>query len=175
VNETVESVRQIAGTVKWFDPTRGFGFVVSDMVDKDILLHANVLRNFGQSSVVEGSRIELLAAEQARGWQAVEIISLEAPDLSPLSPAGGDAPEFLQEIDADAAYEPARVKWFDKGKGFGFANVFGHTDDIFIHAEVLRRFGLADLAPGEAICLRAADGKRGRLAVEVRRWEFIVE
>ena len=165
-----ETVRQIAGTVKWFDPTRGFGFIVTDEIEKDILLHANVLRNFGQSSVAEGSPIEVTVSENARGWQAVEVLDVQAPEVDP---AAGRTPEYLQEIDEDVPYEPARVKWYDKGKGFGFANVFGHPQDVFIHAEVLRRFGLADLGPGEAVCLRAAEGKRGRLAVEVRPWEFI--
>jgi CspA family cold shock protein len=67
--------------------------------------------------------------------------------------------------------EPARVKWFDKGKGFGFANVFGRAEDVFIHIEVLRQSGLADLAPGEAVALRIMEGRRGRMAVQVVSWE----
>jgi len=66
---------------------------------------------------------------------------------------------------------PARVKWFDEGKGYGFADVFGSHVDIFIHVEVLRRSGLADLQPGEAVALRIVDGRRGRMAVEVAAWE----
>jgi CspA family cold shock protein len=67
--------------------------------------------------------------------------------------------------------EPARVKWFEKAKGFGFANVFARGDDVFIHMEVLRRSGFADLAPGEAICLRVVEGKRGRMAAQVLSWD----
>ncbi|MCL4163625.1 UNVERIFIED_CONTAM: hypothetical protein GTU68_063429, partial [Idotea baltica] len=62
----------------------------------------------------------------------------------------------------------ARVKWFDKAKGFGFANVFGNSEDVFVHMDVLRQFGLSDLAPGEAIAMRVIDGKRGRMAAEVQ-------
>jgi len=69
------------------------------------------------------------------------------------------------------ALEPARVKWFDKGKGFGFANVFGKPEDVFIHAEVLRVSGFADLAAGEAVALRIIEGKRGRMAIQVVSWE----
>ena len=70
--------------------------------------------------------------------------------------------------------EPGRVKWFDKGKGFGFANAFGSSDDVFLHLEVLRRSGLSDLAPGEALAMRVINGKRGRMAAEVLPWEAAV-
>ena len=66
------------------------------------------------------------------------------------------------------------MKWFDKGKGFGFANVFGRAEDIFVHIEVLRRSGLSDLQPGEALALRVIDGQRGRMATEVMAWENAV-
>ena len=81
----------------------------------------------------------------------------------------------VEQISADAlqalALEPARVKWFDKGKGFGFANVFGRGEDVFVHVEVLRQSGYADLAAGEAVALRIVEGKRGRMAVQVVSWE----
>lgn len=158
------------GTVKWFDTTRGFGFVEVDEFERDVLLHVNVLRASGRTSVVEGSLVDMEVASTPRGLQATTVHDVQAPD--PSAPVGVDAPEYLQPADPDAALEPARVKWYDRGKGFGFANVFGQAGDVFIHAEVLRRYGLADLAPGEAVCLRTREGDRGRLAVEVRPWEY---
>ena len=74
---------------------------------------------------------------------------------------------------AAAPLEPARVKWFDKSKGFGFANVFGKSDDIFLHIEVLRQSGLSDLQPGEALALRVINGERGQMAAEVHAWETV--
>lgn len=158
----------VVGFVKWFDPARGFGFVLSDDVERDILLHVNVLRGFGQNSVAEGSRIGLRVTQSARGYQAHEVTWIEAPD-----DAAGAArvPEFLQPVTDDVPLLPARVKWFDRAKGFGFANVFGSAEDVFIHAEVLRRSALADLAPGEAIGLRCIEGERGKLAAFVAPWD----
>jgi CspA family cold shock protein len=162
--------RVVSGHVKWFDPAKGFGFVIAESGGPDILLHANVLRNFGQSSVADGSAIELTVQRTERGLQAISVLAIRPPAVPPgigLADLDGLSPEVL----ASRPLEPARVKWFDKGKGFGFANVFGRQEDVFLHMEVLRRSGLADLQPGEAVCLRVIEGRRGRMATEVAPWD----
>lgn len=174
MNDIEEIGAPVEGVVKWFDPVKGFGFVVADSGGPDILLHVNVLRNFGQSSVADGARVELEVQRTDRGVQATQVISLLPPegegnvglsDIAALDP----------QVVSAAPLEPARVKWFDKGKGFGFANVFGRRDDIFLHMEVLRRSGLSDLAPGEALALRVIEGKRGHMAAEVFAWEAALD
>ncbi len=163
-------VQRIQGHVKWFDPVKGFGFVVADHGGPDILLHANVLRNFGQSSVADGTGIDLSIQETARGVQALEVHSVEPPK----DQAGSgleDIEEFGDFADGDLPFEPARVKWFDKTKGFGFANIFGRDEDIFVHVEILRRSGFADLQPGEAIGLKVVEGRRGHMASSVTSWD----
>ncbi|PZR00905.1 MAG: cold-shock protein [Cereibacter sphaeroides] len=158
------------GLVKWFDPAKGFGFVVSEQSQSDILLHANVLRNFGQGSVADGSGITVKVQRTQRGVQAIEVLSIEPPLGSTIALSEDAAQVSTAEL-ATLPMEPARVKWFDKGKGFGFANVFGRYEDVFIHIEVLRHSGFADLQAGEAIGLRIVEGKRGRMAVQVVSWE----
>lgn len=174
MTNTEDTVEPIYGLVKWFDPSKGFGFVVPETGGADILLHANVLRNFGQSSVADGSAIRLSIQETPRGVQAVEVLSIEPPD--------DDGATVLDDVPLDDSdfslehvpFEPARVKWFDKAKGFGFANAFGNTEDIFVHVEVLRRSGLADLQPGEAVALRVVNGERGRMAAQVAPWDTVL-
>ena len=161
---------RIVGKVKWFDPGKGFGFVVAEDGGPDILLHANVLRNFGQSSVADHAVIEIAVQKTARGVQATEVFRIEPPAGAAALPLA-DFEEIEPDVLAAAPLEPARVKWFDKGKGFGFANVFGRSEDVFVHIEVLRRSGLADLQPGEALAVRVVDGRRGRMAIEVNAWE----
>lgn len=171
--QDAEGQRQVHGQVKWFDPAKGFGFVVAELGGPDILLHANVLRNFGQGSVVDGSEIDILVQDTQRGLQATEVLSI-TPPVSDTAVPLRDMVEYSAEDIASRPIEPARVKWFDKAKGFGFGNVFGSDDDVFIHVEVLRRSGLSDLQSGEAVGLRIVDGERGRMAIEVVGWEAAV-
>lgn len=163
----------MTGQIKWFDPAKGFGFIVADAGGSDILLHANVLRNFGQGSVADGAEITVAVQKTDRGLQAVEIFSITPPIDHSGAPLG-DMEEISAEDIANSPVLPARVKWFDKGKGFGFANAFGSDVDIFVHIEVLRRSGLSDLATGEAIGVRTMEGKRGQMAIEISGWDSTV-
>ncbi len=163
----------LSGSVKWFDPAKGFGFIVSDQGGPDILLHANVLRNFGQGSVADGSGITVHVQQSDRGLQALEVLSI----VPPASTADATDVRYTFDLDPEELMAlpivPARVKWFDKIKGFGFANAFGDKSDVFVQVEVLRRSGLSDLQAGEAIGLRITEGDRGKLAVEIVGWETV--
>lgn len=161
------------GVVKWFDPVKGFGFVVADAGGSDILLHVNVLRNFGQSSIADGARITIRMQQTDRGAQAVEVLFVQPPNELPAAVV--DFEGFDPEELAAAEFEPARVKWFDKAKGFGFANVFGRAEDVFLHIDVLRQSGLCDLQPGEALAMRVIVGDRGHLAAEVSSWDTVID
>lgn len=160
----------VQGPIKWFDPVKGFGFLADSAGGSDVLLHSNVLRNFGQSSVAAGALVEVRCVVTARGRQAVEVVSIQPPATAGQAPIADLS--MMQEDDlARLPLLPARVKWFDAGKGFGFANVFGRRGDVFLHIEVLRYWGFADLVPGEAVALRIVDGPRGAIAAQVLAWD----
>ena len=165
--------RTLRGKVKWFDAGKGFGFILPEDGGGDVLLHANVLRAYGQGAVSDGAEIEVMAQETARGRQAVEVKSIVPPPMPPTTEMAEVADIDAEEL-AALALEPARVKWFDRARGFGFANVFGSDGDVFVHIEVLRRSGYAEVQPGEALCLRCIDGRRGRMAVLVAPWEAAI-
>jgi cold shock protein len=166
---------RVTGTVKWFDATRGFGFLISDQVPGDVLIHFSVLREHDRRSLPEGAVIECLVAEQERGLQARRVISIDlshaiVPELQRAHSAGGDRINPAALLDAAGGFEPVRVKWFNRLRGYGFLvrdGEDGEDEDVFVHMETVRRGGLADLVPDQPLRARIAVGRKGPLAVEV--------
>lgn len=163
----------VRGRVKWFDATRGFGFLVSDQCDGDVLIHFSVLKDHGRRAVPEGAEIECVCAVQQRGLQATRIISIDLSTALP--PAPHSAIPTADRADREALAEAAgpfmsvEVKWFNRVKGFGFlVEPGGSSADIFVHMETVRRAGLVDLEPGDMIDARVAQGAKGLTAVELR-------
>ena len=158
---------QVRGRVKWFDLDKGFGFVVNDDGGPEILLHENVLRSFGQASIAKNARIMIIAENAEAGMRAVEVLEIKPPEN-----LKNPNRESVDPI-PDVPFVAARIKWFSEGKGFGFANVFGDPEDVFVSFEVLHRCCLSQLKTGEAVAIKVVDGPRGKMAVVVRNWDFV--
>jgi CspA family cold shock protein len=158
---------QITGTVKWFDPAKGFGFITPDHGGQDILFYSDVLRTFGKTAVVEGIAIEVIVQETPKGLRATRVMAIAAPS--------GGLVRSQKDIVEGLSITPARVKWYDSTKGFGFANAFGSDDDIFMHVDVLRRCGFSHLQSGEAIGLCQINGSKGPIAVEIVDWTIVTK
>lgn len=167
-----DTLVKLTGTMKWFDATRGFGFLVSDQAKGDVLVHFSVLKEHDRRSLPEGAVVECLVAEQERGLQARKILSIDlshalAPDLG-RAKGNADRVDPSALLDDAGEFEPVRVKWFNRLKGYGFlVREDDDSEDIFIHMETVRRGGMTDLGPDEPLRARVASGRKGPLAVEV--------
>jgi len=163
----------VQGRVKWFDATRGFGFLVSDELDGDVLVHFSVLREHGRRSLPEGALCEFVLTKQERGLQAKRIVSIDLTEALPpptrsAIPAA-DRADRKALSDAAGEFERVEVKWFNRVKGYGFVNrMDGDGEDVFVHMETVRNAGIHDPQPGQLLDARIAHGQKGLTAVELR-------
>ena len=132
---------------------------------QDVLLHVSCLRRDGYQTILEGTRIVALIQRRDRGFQAFRILSMD--QSTAVHPSQLPPVRTHVQVTPSSGLERAIVKWFNRTMGFGFLTRGEGTEDIFVHMETLRRFGLTELRPGQVVLVRYGDGDKGLMAAEI--------
>ena len=164
--EPAANLVEISGAIKWFDASKGYGFIVPDNGSPDVLLHVTVLRRDGYQTAYEGARVVCECVQRAKGYQAFRVVSMD--ESTAIHPAQMLPPRTHVTVTATSGLERAQVKWFNRLRGFGFLTCGEGTPDIFVHMETLRRYGITELRPGQMVLVRFGPGPKGLMAAEVR-------
>ncbi|MCM5552171.1 cold-shock protein [Pleomorphomonas sp. NRK KF1] len=160
-------VIEVAGVIKWFDVAKGFGFVVPDEPGlPDVLLHVTCLRRDGFQTAYEGSRVVCEAVRRQKGLQAMRVLSMD--ESTAVHPSQLPPSRTHVQVTPSSGLEQVEVKWFNRVRGFGFLTRGDGSEDIFVHMETLRRFGITELRPGQRVLVRYGDGPKGKMVAEIR-------
>lgn len=157
----------VTGEVKWFDPVKGFGFIIVDDEGGDILIHHEVLRLSGYDMIYTGASVKCLVIDAERGRQAEKIISIDnskaaLPERQPRPTS------IMQDIKEISDFVRVTVKWFNRTKGYGFVSMGEGQSDIFIHMEILRLNEIEDVQPGQPMEVAYGEGPKGLMATRIR-------
>ncbi|KAA0073306.1 cold-shock protein [Tardiphaga sp. P9-11] len=157
---------EISGVIKWFDASKGYGFIIPDNGAADVLLHVTVLRRDGYQTAYEGARVVVECTQRSKGYQAFRVVSMD--ESTAIHPAQMLPPRTHVSVTPTSGLERAQVKWFNRLRGFGFLSCGEGTPDIFVHMETLRRFGMTELRPGQYVMVRFGPGSKGMMAAEIQ-------
>ncbi len=156
---------QISGLVKWFDTGRGYGFIIPDNGMQDVLLHLSCLKRDGFEAPLEGARVTCEAVERQKGYQCLRVLSV---DLSTAIHPVERKSRAHNTVTPSSGWVRAKVKWFNRARGFGFVSEGDGKPDIFVHMETLRKTAITELQPETWVYVRFGEGPKGNMAAEVR-------
>ncbi len=140
----------VLGTVSWYEPGKGYGFITPDGGGAEIFVHSSAI--VGGGVISEGQRVAFLVVDGQRGPQADHLLPLGAEAAG--RPGASDG--------ADGT-----VSWYDADKGFGFVTPDAGADDIFVHVRSLPG-GLTELSEGDRVTYDVGQSEKGLQARNIQ-------
>jgi CspA family cold shock protein len=168
---------RVKGTVKWFNATKGFGFITPSNGTPDVFLHLSVLRDAGYQDLQPGTTVLCDAARRQKGLQVIRVLEVDVStaeeqgmqhDGVRLERPDRGFDRGARDVGPGGSFVGATVKWFNPDKGYGFVSQSDNARDVFIHMVTLRRSGVATLEAGQTVQVRIAEGPKGPQATEIR-------
>ena len=151
----------VEAAVKWFNATKGYGFVELSDGRGDAFLHLKALREIGRQTLPSGAKVRVVARTGARGAEVVRIVEVDTRSAIERSPRRAT-------IDLSAAFDlTGKVKWFDDARGFGFVASDDFGRDVFVHSTTLAASDVSGLFEGQAVSMRVVETPKGREAIEI--------
>ena len=170
--------------VKWFNPAKGFGFVLPENSDRDVFIHISVVNQAGYESLKEGTTLKCEIGNGNRGQEVKAILSVDESTAVEGGGFGGGGfgggggggkfgsrPQRAPRNNFNDGEERTpvgeingTVKWFNGQKGFGFISPQDGGKDIFVHFSVLRKSGLQSLDEGQQVRVKVVKSSKGQEA-----------
>ena len=158
--EVVGEIVSIEGIVKWFDPVKGYGFIVPNDGGVDVLVHHSTLRRGGYDILYPQARIKCTIIQRQQGFQADKIIAVDNSEA--IIPTGNPRPTaILSDITDVPDFKQAEVKWFNRVRGFGFVNVEPNGQDISCSWKSCANRGLKRWCPDNSCWFVLEPARRG--------------
>ena len=145
--------RQVEAKVKWFNASKGFGFVTMADGSQDAFLPMAILRRAGYEDVREGASISCEVSAGAKGPLVTNVLNID--NSTAVAPGAEHRPA------RPATAMEGAVKWFEAEKGYGFISPDGGGKDIFVHISALRRSQLDTIEPGQRVRVEVVEGRKG--------------
>ncbi len=173
---------RLSGKIKWFNRSKGFGFIVPEDGSSDIFLPLAVLERSGFGEAPDGASVTFEWVQGPKGRAATQVLELDASTAQPRPPregggggrgGGGGYRQQRDDSYGNEASGPAEsldgvVKWYDPARGFGFILPNDGGKDIFVHVTALRRSGIDGLEPGQPVRMMVSQARRGREASSIQ-------
>jgi CspA family cold shock protein len=149
------------GIVKFFNPQKGFGFIVRDDGGEDVFVHISAVEQAGLTDLADGQPLEFTLVDRGGRISATNLRIEGDPMPVERSSAPADRGPQRQLTGEKAS---GTVKFFNAMKGFGFIQRDDGQPDAFVHISAVERAGIPTLNEGDRLEFELEVDRRGKTA-----------